>query len=168
MFNSLYFKTYKEEELKRAGSYTQTIGPPQGDNIKESDYCLLDPETGIIPVGTKCENGQILVSKTTFQHQPNGKIVKKDTSLKLTTSEPKIVDKVYSSINEEGGKLVKIRMRQTRIPEIGDKFASLSAQKGTCGLLLKQDEMPFTAQGIVPDLILNSHALPSLSKSSRW
>ena len=56
-------------------------------------------------------------------------MVKKDSSLRLKSTGESVVDKVYSSLNEEGNKQVKIRMRQTRIPEIGDKFASLSAQK---------------------------------------
>lgn len=157
MFNSIYFKTYRDEELKRSGAYEQVIGPPQGDNIKESDYCLLDKETGIIPVGTRCSNNQILVSKTTFLQQPNSKVVKKDFSLRLTTPEEKIVDGVYTSTNDEGGKLVKIRMRQTRIPVVGDKFASLAAQKGTCGQLVDQEDMPFTLGGITLDLLLNPH-----------
>ena len=157
MFNSLYFKTYKDEELNRPGTYTQTIGPSEADNIKESDFCNVDKETGLIKEGTKCTTGQVLISKTTFLNQPNGKVVKKDSSLHLKTTGESVVDKVYSSLNEEGGKQVKIRMRQTRIPEIGDKFASLSAQKGTCGILYEASEMPFTSSGITVDCILNPH-----------
>jgi DNA-directed RNA polymerase II subunit RPB2 len=168
MFNSLYFKTYKDEELNRPGTYTQTIGPSEADNIKESDFCNVDKETGLIKEGTKCTTGQVLISKTTFLNQPNGKVVKKDSSLRLKTTGESVVDKVYSSLNEEGGKQVKIRMRQTRVPEIGDKFASLSAQKGTCGILYEASEMPFTSSGICVDAVLNPHALPSLLKSSRW
>ena len=157
MFNSIYYKTTKEEELNRPGTYTQTIGPSEAENIKESEFCNVDKETGIVKEGTKCSAGQVLVSKTTFINQPNGKVVKKDSSLRLNKSEESIVDKVYTSINEEGGKLVKIRLRQTRIPEVGDKFASLSAQKGTCGQLLEATEMPFTTSGIIPDLLINPH-----------
>jgi DNA-directed RNA polymerase II subunit RPB2 len=157
MFNSIYFKTYKDEELNKPGTYTQTIGPIDVDNVKESEFCNVNKETGLIEEGTKCTTGQVLVSKTTYLNQPNGKVVKKDSSLKLKSSGESVVDKVYESINEEGGKQIKIRMRQTRIPVVGDKFASLSAQKGTCGQLLPQEEMPFTTSGVTVDLLLNPH-----------
>lgn len=162
MFNSIYYKTYKDEELNRPGTYTQTIGPIDADNIKESDFCNVNKTSGLIEEGTKCTTGQVLVSKTTYLNQPNGKVVKKDSSLRLKSSEESVVDKVYESINEEGGKQIKIRMRQTRVPVVGDKFASLSAQKGTCGQLLPQEEMPFTTTGITVDFLLNPHAIPSL------
>ena len=157
MFNSIYLKTYKDEELNRPGTYTQTIGPPEGENIKESEFCNINKETGIIKEGSKCRAGEVLISKTVYVNQPNGKVIKKDSSLKLKSTEEAIVDKVYESINEEGGKQVKIRMRETRTPEVGDKFASLSAQKGTCGALLEASEMPFTLNGITADILLNPH-----------
>jgi len=157
MFNSMYFKTVKEEELKRAGSYEQIIGPPQGDNIKESDYCLLDKETGILPVGSKINSNQVVVSKTTFLQQPNSKVVKKDSSLRITTQTEKVVDDVYTSTNDEGGKVIKMRIRESRIPVVGDKFASLAAQKGTCGQLVEQEDMPFTIGGMSVDVLINPH-----------
>jgi DNA-directed RNA polymerase II subunit RPB2 len=157
MFNSLYMKICKEEELNRPGTYTQTIGPIDVENVKDNEFCNVDPLTGIVKEGTKCTTNQVLISKTTYLNQPNGKVVKKDSSKRLESSSEYTVDKVYESLNEEGGKLVKVRLRQHRIPEIGDKFASLSAQKGTCGQLLDASEMPFTTSGIVCDFLLNPH-----------
>lgn len=167
MFHSMYFKKIQEEETKRTGTYSEVIGYPEADNINQSECCLLDPETGIAREGSKVTKGQILVGKTRYLQQPNGKPIKKDYSLRMSSNEDCYVDKVYISLNDEGGKVVKIRLRKHRIPEIGDKFASLAAQKGTTGELMEQQDMPFTLSGIVPDFAINSHAFPSRMTTSQ-
>jgi DNA-directed RNA polymerase beta subunit len=85
----------------------------------------------------------------------------KDSSTTVRHKEDGIVDKVIVTYNNEGHRLVKLRMRQERTPVIGDKFASRIAQKGTVGMIFREEDMPVTENGIVPDLIINSHALPS-------
>ena len=72
-----------------------------------------------------------------------------------------IVDKVVVFKNSENLRTCKIRIRKNKIPEIGDKMSSRPGQKGVCGMLLEQSEMPFTKDGIVPDMIVNPHAIPS-------
>ena len=162
MFNGTYFKTYKDSETNKQGIYTETIGPDTSSDInKDMTMCNLDKITGIVLEGTKCKPDQVLVTKTMIVNQPNGKFIKKNKNLMASSSDNSIVDKVYTYTKEDGGKAVKVRIRQPRIPEVGDKFASLSAQKGTLGQILDQSEMPFTQSGITVDLILNPHALPN-------
>lgn len=146
----------------------------------QGSYENLDDD-GIVRVGSRIGPDDILVGKTAPSNAPPPGAVgaatssvplKRDHSLANRGTETSIVDRVMISVNSAGFKFVKIRTRSTRVPQIGDKFASRHGQKGTCGMAFRQvsracdllvsernaqEDMPFTVQGIVPDIIIDPH-----------
>jgi DNA-directed RNA polymerase II subunit RPB2 len=168
MFRSILYRSYKEEEKPKGNETICLPNKTTTMGIKHLNYDKLDID-GIIQPGLKCNGSDILVGKTaqiTTQIDPSNvlqsKYTKKDVSMALRSTDHGIVDQVALSTNEEGKRFVKIRTRSVRIPEIGDKLALRHGQKGTIGMLLPQEDLPFTRDGIVPDITLNSHALKKL------
>ena len=84
-----------------------------------------------------------------------------DVSVKPNKGQKGFVDKSFITAGEEGFRVAKVRIRQEKIPTIGDKFCSRAGQKGTIGIILPETDMPFTVEGIRPDIIVNPHAFPS-------
>lgn len=159
LFRSNFYRTYKEEQ-NYSSTVKETIEKPNKKNcnaLKYGDYTKLEND-GIIKVGVKVESDDILIGKTL---ETSGQENKKDASLTVKHNESGYVDKVMLSTNEQGLPIVKTKIRTLKIPEVGDKFASRAAQKGTIGMTYRQEDMPFTAQGIIPDIIVNPHAIPS-------
>ena len=157
MFRTTSFKTISTSELKK-GTYTmETIEHVPEELQKYSyDYSKIEKD-GIVGVGTFVCSNDVLVGRVLYEsNEP-----KKDCSLICPNNLSGIVDKVMITYNSSGYKHIKIKVRKQCIPEIGDKFASSTAQKGTCGILMTPEDLPFTTEGIVPDIIINPHAIPS-------
>lgn len=170
LFRSLFYRTYTDQE-KRVGLNTieQFERPLRSDTIRlqRGTYEKIDDD-GLVAPGVRVSGGDIIIGKTApiapdaEELGQRTKIhVNRDVSTPLRSTENGIVDRVVYTTNAEGLKFVKVRMRTTKIPQIGDKFASRHGQKGTIGITYRQEDMPFTSEGIVPDLIINPHAIPS-------
>ena len=161
LFVTSVFKTISTVEKIKSGSYYETImKPPLEHRSKSYNYNKLD-ECGIVDIGTHVKKGDVVVGKIlTKINKDNDEEEISDCSLVIKNEEG-VIDNVIITVSDEGFKLIKIKIRKVKIPEIGDKVASRAGQKGTIGMVYRQEDMPFTEQGIVPDIIINPHSQPS-------
>lgn len=166
---SYFFRTYDAEEQRYSGGQEDEIKIPEKDvrgYQSEETYSQL-AEDGIVPPEVDLESGDVLVGKTSpLRFMGTGEFMtgiqnRRETSVKVRHGEEGTADKVLISETEDGNKLVKVTLREQRIPELGDKFATRHGQKGVIGLIEREENMPFTKDGVTPDVILNPHCIPS-------
>ena len=169
---TLFYRIYEAESKQYPGGMRDNFEIPNADdNLRgykgEKSYRLLE-EDGIIASESRVTGGDILIGKTSpprfmeeYRELDSSGPYRRDTSIGVRPSETGVVDTIILTQSTEGGKMFKVRIRDMRSPEIGDKFASRHGQKGVVGLLAKAEDLPYTADGISPDVLINPHAFPS-------
>ena len=171
LMRSNYYRTYRDEEKKNQSTLedekfekpekTYPNGKPKTEKMSYGSYDKLSQD-GFVKVGTRVMSNDVIIGKVIPLKNTGQEETKyRDASTKLRANESGTVDKVYVNRNAEGYRFCKVRVKSERIPEIGDKFASSMGQKGTISMTYNQEDMPFTKDGVVPDLIVNPHAIPS-------
>lgn len=161
-------------QLKKYPNHTKDI--LSGMRVDENNepifpHQALGPD-GLGEVGSRIENGQVFANKfvptnsgeSTFaggmQQQPQAES-HREAAQYYKGPEPSYVDQVMMSVSDNDQALVKVLLRQTRRPELGDKFSSRHGQKGVCGIIVQHEDLPFNDDGISPDIIMNPHGFPS-------
>jgi DNA-directed RNA polymerase subunit B len=167
---STFYRIYEAECRQYLGGLKDKFKVPEPGTRGyrgEQYYRLLEPD-GIISLESAVVGGDVLIGRISpprFLEEYKEFEVKgpsmRDTSTDMRPSETGIVDGIFITESGQGSKLVKVRVRDQRVPELGDKFASRHGQKGVIGLIVPQEDMPFTDEGIVPDIVINPHAIPS-------
>jgi DNA-directed RNA polymerase II subunit RPB2 len=164
LFRTLYSTIYKDEEHRNIASgkeenFTKPIREITR-GFKTSSYHAIT-ESGVPILNSIIQENDVVIGKvTSIKHDANG-YQYRDSSTTHKNSEQCRVDGVWQDRNSDGYPFIKVRVVSERVPEIGDKFSSRHGQKGTCGIMLNEEDMPFSAKGLRPDLIMNPHAVPS-------
>jgi len=138
--------------------------PQKTKGIKFGNYDKLNSE-GFIPVNQLVENRDVIIAKTIpikeNRNDPTKTVKYEDQSKTFRTTEETYIDENHTGRNGDGYNFAKVRVRTLRKPVFGDKFSSRHGQKGTCGNIIPECDMPFTKNGLRPDIIINPHAIPS-------
>ena len=165
---STYFRPYTSVELNYAGGLKDEIVIPEKDVAgyrTEESYRFLEDD-GIIYPEARLKEGEAVIGKTSppkFLSEVREISIraKKEASSVIRQEEQGTIDAVFITEDEQGNKVVQVKTRDQRIPELGDKFATSHGQKGVIGSIVPENDMPFTSLGVRPDIIFNPHSIPS-------
>jgi len=166
---STYFRPYTGTELHYAGGLADEVCIPSkdvGGYRTEKSYQYLE-EDGIVYPEAKLEGTDVVIGRTSppkflseMEEMALAK-ARKENSVAIRQEERGTIDGVFITKDREGNKVIQVRTRDTRIPELGDKFSSPHGQKGVVGFIAPEEDLPFTSSGIRPDVIFNPHGIPS-------
>ena len=152
LFRSSYYRTYIEYiENEELFEVPENLSRKTGNN-----YEKLDPNTGIIKNNEYVTDNDIIIGKTSKR---DGNTI--DKSITIHHNDYGVIDGIFSGQHSDKSKFCKVRIRMERTPEFADKFGSRHGLKGVVGMILNQEDMPFSKNGIVPDIIINPHGVPS-------
>ena len=164
------FRKYVANLKSYSNGTKDKLVPPEYENeVPIRKHALLDTD-GLARVGEEVTAGEVYINKLIPEHALSSGITGSDAGRPMTylpapqtykLPDPSYIDKVMVSVTEGESQLIKVQTRQTRRPDVGDKFSSRHGQKGVVGIIAEQADMPFTDQGIVPDIIMNPHGFPS-------
>jgi DNA-directed RNA polymerase II subunit RPB2 len=168
LFASTYYRTLKEQCSKNLSTGEEEMFCKPDNIMKTTGKMSYDKleDNGFIKEGKFVSSNDVIIGKCMPQ-KSNASIAYKDTSVVMKNNEYGFIDKDCSSdkhfnnTSAEGYSFAKIKIRNYREPTIGDKLSSKHGQKGSIGMIYDQWEMPFTKDGLVPDIIINPHAIPS-------
>lgn len=169
MGRSTYFRPYTSVELQYTGGLTDEICIPSKDTSgykTEKSYRFLEDD-GIVYLEAKLQGSDVVIGKTSppkFLSEMGEMSIarsRKENSIVVRQEEKGIIDSVFVTVDAEGNKIVHARTRDPRSPELGDKFSVAHGQKGVIGAVVPEEDIPFTARGIKPDIIFNPHGVPS-------
>ena len=166
LFHATIYHTEKDEDKKLNGEDELRIKPNilNTKNIKFGNYDKLNSR-GLMEENSLINDKDIIMGKVTTiknnKNDDNKSIKYEDHSKSFKTNEESYIDKNYVNRNGDGYTFCKVKIRARRVPNIGDKFSSRHGQKGTIGHIINEPDMPFTKDGLRPDLIINPHAIPS-------
>jgi hypothetical protein len=167
LFNITYYNMYEdcEEDDPEPGSeaksfFSNSLSSSVRGVNSDHDYRHLDA-SGIVKENTQLTEKVVVIGKLKRSESGAGEPDLFTVPIVAKKGQLGYVDRTYITDGMKGTRIAKVRVREHRLPAVGDKFCSRCGQKGTVGVIVPECDMPFTSDGIRPDIIVNPHAFPS-------